>query len=46
MGRKKSKTWRGWMQGNEKDNFRTESVARSEATIPMGRGEEMLVITA
>ena len=32
---KKSKKRRGWRQGNEKDNGKTDIVARSEATITM-----------
>ena len=34
------------MHGNVKDNGRTDKVIRSETTIQMVRGEEMMVITA
>ena len=45
IGRTKSTTRCGWMHGNVKDNGRTDKVIRSETTIQMVRGEEMMVIT-
>ena len=43
---KKIKTRRAWRQGNEKGNGRKDILARSEVTIPMGKGEEKLLIMA